>query len=282
MKIIRARHMGMCFGVRDAIDLALRESKEKSLTIFGELVHNESVLQTLREEGIQMETDPGRITTRDVLVTAHGISDAGLRDLQSRGFHVSEATCPLVHAAHAALKKLVAAGYHPVIVGKRGHVEVRGLAGDFPEADIILEAGDLEKVKPRERFGVISQTTQPVERVRNLVQHLRERFPESEVRFIDTVCRPTKERQTAAVELAQSVDVVIVIGGTRSNNTRELVDSCRMHCPRVHHVTSAGDLERDWFHPGDRVGLTAGTSTPEEQIQAVEERLRIFSTLVPV
>ncbi|HEY6170081.1 MAG TPA: 4-hydroxy-3-methylbut-2-enyl diphosphate reductase, partial [Verrucomicrobiae bacterium] len=137
----------------------------------------------------------------------------------------------------------------------------------------------------RARFGVVAQTTQPIERVRSLVEHLRERFPRSDVLFADTVCQPTKQRQTAAEELARQCDVVIVIGGARSNNTRELVATCARLCPRVHHVQSANDLRAEWLIDADTVGLTAGTSTPDAVIDGVERRLRVVvedPTSVPV
>jgi 4-hydroxy-3-methylbut-2-enyl diphosphate reductase len=128
--------------------------------------------------------------------------------------------------------------------------------------------------REREKFGIISQTTQPVEKVRRLVQLIRGQFPKSEVRFIDTVCQPTKQRQNAAVELAKKCDVVIVIGGAHSNNTHELVKTCSQFCARVHHIQTAEDLQGEWFFAEDTIGITAGTSTPDSVIDAVEDSLR--------
>ena len=128
-------------------------------------------------------------------------------------------------------------------------------------------------LRERPRFGVIAQTTQPIERVRRLVQLIRERFPKSEVRFIDTVCQPTKQRQSAAVELAQKCDVVVVIGGAHSNNTHELVKTCSQFCSRVHHIQTADDLRAEWFQADDTVGITAGTSTPDVVIDMIEQRI---------
>ncbi len=135
----------------------------------------------------------------------------------------------------------------------------------------VVQAIVLDALNERARFGVVAQTTQPIERVRQLVARLRHRFPRAEVRFIDTVCQPTKLRQHAAADLAQRCDVVVVIGGAESNNTRELAATCRHHCARVHHVQTASDLQPDWFGPDDRAGLTAGTSTPDTIIDEVEE-----------
>ena len=121
-----------------------------------------------------------------------------------------------------------------------------------------------------------AQTTQPIERVRHWVQRIRERFPQAEVRFVDTVCQPTKQRQSAAIELAQTCDVVIVIGGAHSNNTHELVKTCARFCARVHHVQTAAGLRADWFFADDVVGITAGTSTPDAVIDAIEKQLFAF------
>jgi 4-hydroxy-3-methylbut-2-enyl diphosphate reductase len=145
----------------------------------------------------------------------------------------------------------------------------------------VLSESDILELKERPRFGVAAQTTQPIETVRQLVEALRRRFPRAEVRFVDTVCQPTKQRQNAAIELAQRCDVVIVIGGLHSNNTRELVKTCGRHCPRVHHVQVADDLREEWFTNADTVGITAGTSTPDAVIDGVEARLRQRGQLNP-
>jgi 4-hydroxy-3-methylbut-2-enyl diphosphate reductase len=273
MKIIRAEHLGMCFGVKDAIALALGAAKQEPLTILGDLVHNETVLAELRAQGIRLAQQPAGVGTRTVMVTAHGASERAMCETRGRGLSLVEATCPLVHAAHRSLAKLVHEGFHPVIIGKRDHVEVRGMTGDLDEFDVVLTGEDVAKLCERPRFGVVSQTTQPIDKVRHLVRLMRERFPQSEVCFVDTVCQPTKQRQHAALELAQKCDVVVVIGGAHSNNTQELVKTCARFCARVHHVQAADDLQIDWFADAQIVGITAGTSTPDSVINAVEQRL---------
>jgi 4-hydroxy-3-methylbut-2-enyl diphosphate reductase len=271
--VLRAAHLGMCFGVRDAIAFANATAKEQPVTVLGDLVHNETVLADLRGRGVRFATLPDEATTNTVLITAHGTSDRMRARLRDDGLAVKDTTCPLVHVAQRALLKLVAEGFYPIVIGKRDHVEVRGLTGDLDEFDVVLSEEDIQHLQPRPRFGIVSQTTQPIDRVRHLVQFIRARFPESEVRFRDTVCQPTKQRQTAAIELAQRCDVVVVIGGANSNNTRELVTTCSRHCARVHHVQQAVDLRPDWFENAATVGITAGTSTPEVVIDGVERAL---------
>lgn len=279
MKILRAEHLGMCFGVRDAIALALDTAQREPLTILGDLVHNDTVLAELRSRGIAFQNETSAVATPTVMITAHGASEKRQQSVRERGLRVLEATCPLVHVAHRAVAKLVADGFHPVIIGQRGHVEVRGLTEDLAAFDVVLSAEDIRQLHERPRFGIAAQTTQPIERVHALVQVLRETFPRSEVRFTDTVCRPTKERQSAAIELARKCDAVIVIGGAHSNNTRELVQTCSKFCPRVHHIQTAEELRADWFFVDDTVGITAGTSTPDAIIDAVEIWLKNCATL---
>ena len=174
----------------------------------------------------------------------------------------------------ARVAALVRDGYHIVIVGQRDHVEVRGLTGDLDCYDVVLTEDDIVALEEHARIGVAAQTTQPVEKVRHLVDLIRRRFPHSEVRFFDTVCKPTKERQSAAIQMAREADVVIVVGGRSSNNTKELVQTCSRHCNRVHHVQTDADVRADWFDAAEVVGLTAGTSTPDDVIDRVEARIR--------
>ncbi|MCW5558851.1 MAG: 4-hydroxy-3-methylbut-2-enyl diphosphate reductase [Verrucomicrobiae bacterium] len=278
MTIHRAAHLGMCFGVRDAITNARQEAGIRPITVLGDLVHNEFVLDDLRRRGVRLERNLDAVHTHTVLITAHGTSERRKDEIRARGHRLIEATCPLVRFAHERIAGLVREGFHPVIVGLKDHVEVRGLTGDLEAFDVILDDDDVDRLEAQARFGVASQTTQPVERVRRLVSRLRDRFPDAEVRVADTVCLPTRQRQEAAEDLAARSDVVVVVGGSGSNNTRELVATCRRHCARVHHVQTASDLDPGWFHPEDHVGLTAGTSTPDFLIAAVEDQLRAWAT----
>jgi 4-hydroxy-3-methylbut-2-enyl diphosphate reductase len=177
MKIIRAEHLGMCFGVKDAIALALETARHEPLTILGDLVHNETVLADLRAQGIHIEQQPGNVGTRVVMVTAHGASGRALDETHRRGLKVVEATCPLVRVAHRSLANLVREGYHPVIIGRRDHVEVRGMTGDLDAYDVVLDGEDVANLRERSQFGVVAQTTQPVDKVRQLVQLMRAHFP---------------------------------------------------------------------------------------------------------
>src|SRR5262249_16167789 len=148
------------------------------LTVFGELVHNETVLASLRQQGIRFEREPNQVTTQEVMITAHGASESTMTRLRERGLLVSEATCPLVHYAHRAVQRLVQENYHPIIIGQVNHVEVRGLTEDLKAFDVVLSAEDVAGLAERPRFGVAAQTTQPIEKVHSLLRLIKQRFPQ--------------------------------------------------------------------------------------------------------
>lgn len=276
MNIILAEHFGMCFGVRDAIAEAEQLASEAPLTILGELVHNPVVRDRLSERRVREASldDTASAATTQVMITAHGASDAKRRAWREAGFQVADGTCPLVNRAHEQLRTLVEHGYFPVVVGTAGHVEVRGLTGDFPQAAVIGCVEDITRLPANvARFGVISQTTQPIEHVHALVEALRKARPDAEVKFCDTVCQPTKNRQTALQKLLATCDTIVVVGGHHSNNTRQLVGAARAAGRRAVHIERPDELNRDSVAGASNVGLTAGTSTLKETVSAVHARL---------
>ncbi len=281
MNIHLAQHHGMCFGVRDALRTTHNAAKAAPVTILGQLVHNPIVTHHLRTLGVQhgsLDT-PHRSNTRHVIITAHGAANFQRTALKEAGFLVTDTTCPLVRKAHDALASLVAGGYFPVVIGQAAHVEVRGLTGDFPQAVVILDEADIARVPFHSKIGVISQTTQPVMRALHLVDALKKFHPLAEVRFMDTICHPTKQRQRALEELSQQCATIIVIGGRNSNNTRQLVESAtRLGCT-AHQVEHPDELDAAWFANSQNVGVTAGTSTLDETVRAVLDRLQSLAAV---
>ena len=271
MKIHIAQHYGLCFGVRDAIAQAERLAGEAPLTILGELVHNPVVRERLTAHGVaEARLDsPGTAHTAQVMITAHGASDTARAAWRAAGFGVADGTCPLVRHAHEQLRTLIALGCQPIVIGQRGHVEVLGLTGDFPSAIVVENEADIANVPEARRYGIISQTTQPLEYVETLVAAMRALFPGSEVLFRDTVCQPTKNRQLALKKLIADCDTLVVVGGRNSNNTRQLVTAAESAGRRVIHITRAEELRGEWFRDTQRVGVTAGTSTLKETVAAV-------------
>jgi 4-hydroxy-3-methylbut-2-enyl diphosphate reductase len=275
MRVRVAEHLGMCFGVRDAIDLALGLARRQPVTILGDLVHNPDVVARMDAAGAARARRREDVDTPAVLLTAHGTSDRVKLRLREEGLEVHDATCPLVTRVHLAAKRLVAEGRHLVVIGQPDHVEVRGLVGDFDDYTVVGREADLEQLAgrlrrdPCARMGVVAQTTQPLERVLGLVAALRRRYPDADVRFIDTVCQPTKDRQEALRRLAEGTDVVVVVGGPDSNNSRKLAELARSLGRPAYQVAGASELRPEWFAGCDTVGLTAGTSTPDDVIESV-------------
>ena len=274
MKIILAEHYGLCFGVRDAVAEAEQLAKAGPLTILGELVHNPLVRERLARHGVlEGALDDLSSPTPQVMITAHGASDRKRDRWRASGFRVADGTCPLVAHAHRQLHILAGLGFFPVVIGKRGHVEVEGLVDDFPGAFVIEQEEDIPRLPKRERYGVISQTTQPLDKVASLVEAIRHARPESEVRFKDTVCQPTKNRQNALRKLIAECDTLVVVGGRNSNNTLQLAASAGGAGLRVFHITTPEELREEWFRDARVTGLTAGTSTLKETVAAVHARL---------
>jgi 4-hydroxy-3-methylbut-2-enyl diphosphate reductase len=276
MRVRMAEHYGMCFGVRDAIDLALDLTRRQPLTILGDLVHNPDVVAELDAAGAGRVRRREDVRTSAVLLTAHGTSDRVKLELKEKGHEVHDATCPLVTRAHLALKRLLAEGRHPVVIGRADHVEVRGLVGDLDDYTVVGDKTDIEYLEkrfgraPGARLGVVAQTTQPLECVQGVVAALRQRLPRADVRFIDTVCQPTKDRQQALRDLVRDSDAVVVVGGPDSNNSRKLAELARELGRPAHLVAGAAELRREWFTGCQVVGLSAGTSTPDRVIAEVK------------
>jgi len=270
MKVILAKHFGVCFGVRDALQQAEESAQHGELTILGEMVHNPIAKERLAALGaIESSLDAPEARTKRVMITAHGASDRAVAAWRDRGHEIIDGTCPLVHHAHEALRELVQQGDHPIVIGKRDHVEVRGLIGDFPDASVIEETPDIESLPSVSAFGVVAQTTQPIDRVRRLVDELKTNRPEAVVHFRDTVCQPTKNRQEALRALLSEVDAVVVIGGKNSNNTLQLLNTCRKAGTPSFHIERVEELRASWFEGFETVGVTAGTSTLRETVEAV-------------
>jgi len=274
MRVVQAEVLGMCFGVRDALKALHAIGRPEDVTIHGELVHNEVVLTQLGRRGFGMtrEDRQGVPQTPAVLITAHGISDRERQRLRAAGKQIVDTTCPLVERVHRAAQTLQNGGYHVLVIGRRGHVEVRGIVEDLHSCDVIQSPEEVRRY-PHERLGVVCQTTTPERTVRAVREAIRAHNPHAEVRFIDTICLPTKEHQRALDRLLEEVEAVVVVGGRNSNNTKQLVLRCQERGLPAYHVQGPEDLHPEWFDGIETVGLTAGTSTLDEAIEAVERAL---------
>lgn len=275
MRLIRARAMGFCFGVRDALAAAEAVTQPQRTAIFGELVHNEQVREHLSRRGFGSCSEEHRSVSssvRQVMVTAHGVSDRTRQQLLATGLTILDTTCPLVRRVHAAAQRLAAEDRHIIVIGQPGHVEVRGIIEDLASASVWATPQDVQEV-PYSRLGVIAQSTTRPDVAAAVLAEIQSRHPHADVAWIDTICQPTRDRQDALEELLHEATVLVVVGGQRSNNSRALWQRALDRGKRAHFIQTAADLNADWFEPADTVGLTAGTSTPDDVIEAVAARL---------
>jgi 4-hydroxy-3-methylbut-2-enyl diphosphate reductase len=277
MYVITAAALGMCFGVRDALAITRQLDRPADITINGQLVHNPLVNNHLVERGFTLahEAADEIPATPAVLITAHGISNRQRSALESAGKSLIDTTCPLVRKAHAAAMKLQSLGFHVLVIGQKNHVEVRGLTGDLDAFDVLESPADV-RLFPHAKLGIIAQTTTIQRDAQQIVDAVRAANPQAHVRFLNTICQPTRDRQRALDDLLQQVDILVVVGGRNSNNTRRLVQRAHERSIPAIHVEHAGQLDPDAFHPEQVVGLTAGTSTLPETIAAVKARLEEF------
>lgn len=278
LTVIRARAMGMCFGVRDALTVTDQMLHPEDVTILGELVHNDEVLARLSERGFQMTSESkrdGLPDTESVMITAHGVSKTTENRLTAAGKQLIDTTCPLVRAVHKAALELHAEGRLIVIIGKPQHVEVLGIVGDLERHVVVDRPEDVEHWDAT-CLGVVCQSTTPPTHAEQMRTLIGQKNPDADIRFVDTICAPTRERQDAIEELLSQVEAVVVVGGANSNNTLELVRKAEARGLPALHVQTAADLDPAWFQAYTRIGLTAGTSTPERTIEAVHERLQLI------
>ena len=271
MKVIRAQAMGMCFGVKDALSTIMTIEYPERATVYGQLVHNGEVLKEVRARGFAMLEESDRtpaVSTPNVVITAHGLSDKERGTLEASGKTLIDTTCPLVSRVHQIARGLQEQGYFVIVVGRVDHVEVKGIVGDLERFAVVERPEDVA-VYPAARIGVVCQTTTPPALLDVLFETISRQNAGKEIRFIDTICGPTRERQRAVEELLPVVQGLIVVGGKNSNNTRQLLalgEKAGLPCFRVER---ASELQPEWFYGLDTVGLTAGTSSLDQTIEEV-------------
>ncbi|MDO4595973.1 MAG: 4-hydroxy-3-methylbut-2-enyl diphosphate reductase [Coriobacteriaceae bacterium] len=273
-----ARMAGTCFGVQRALDTAINaaDTEPAPVQTLGPLIHNPRVVADLAKLHVSMAETLDEVPGGTVIIRAHGVVPQIIRDAESHGLHVVDATCPFVKKVHRAASHLVDEGFQVLVVGESGHPEVEGIMGHAGDnACVVAGTEDLESIPLAKKVGVVVQTTQTVSKLQEVVGALVPRV--SELRVVNTICSATQERQSCAAELAQRADAMVVIGGKNSGNTRRLAQICLDACPKTHHIESAAEVEPSWFDGCALVGVTAGASTPashiQETVDAIEEVL---------
>lgn len=279
--------MGFCFGVRDAIEV-VRELGESGTPIYtlGAIVHNPQVADELRRVNVTVidsldEAPDGAV----VAITAHGAPPEFEQQAEGRGLKVVDTTCPLVTRIQKTALDLVRTRHSVLVYGDAAHKEVKGIVGwSEGKARVIKKPEDLDGWEPTRRVALIAQSTSNTESFREMAKEVVGRMVDRgvEVRVINTICKPTKERQAAVRRLARDVDVVLAVGGEQSANTRKLVQAAEEEGARAYQVQRVEDVRAEWFEGAEAVGITAGASTPDWVVDEVEAKVRALGRPVPV
>ena len=276
MRIERAADLGFCFGVRRALGILEDAARQKGgVETLGALVHNQQVMSRLNGLGVKTVNDVSEITGRTVVVSSHGVGPKVLQEIKDRGIEVVDTTCPFVQRAQIAARRLSEAGFFTIIYGDVNHPEVKGILGWADGRGIAtLSAADLDTIDLPRHIGLLSQTTQVPARFIDFAKKVTEKamVKDAELRLVDTVCHDIRLRQAAALELAGRADLMLVIGGHHSANTRHLVDLCAAET-ETHLVETELEIDPQWLAGKRLVGVTAGASTAPETIDAVVSRL---------
>ncbi len=283
MKVIPASSLGMCFGVRDAIRAAERVTEPSAVTILGELVHNPEVRRELARRGFRQAPegdDAGLPDTPAVMVTAHGISDRRRAGLAASGRTLIDTTCPLVRHVHDSAQTLQGEGRFVIVIGRPGHVEVRGITEDLGRFAVV-DSPEAVRAWGEPRLGIVCQSTTPPQMAEELRAAIAAANPASDIAFLDTICRPTRDRQAAVLELLPHIEVLVVVGGANSNNSLQLALLARSRGVPAVLVDGAAGLDLAALRGYRVAGLTAGTSTMDRTIREVHVALLGLKPLPP-
>ena len=269
MKILLAKDAGYCFGVRDAVDLAYDTAKnEGEVFMLGDIVHNENVVQELEETGVRVVNSLDQVPdNKPILFRAHGTVPEIWKESKKRVMDVVDATCPLVTEIHEEVRKLDSEDRKIIIIGDHGHDEVNGIKEQVKNAIVIANPEEAMQLRKMKRAGVVSQSTQMIENVQEIINILMTKV--FDLRFVNTICFPTRRNHEQIKSLSEICDIMIVIGSFTSANSKRLTELAKMRNKRTFQVTCADDLETDWFQISDTVGISAGASTPDNIINEV-------------
>lgn len=270
-----AAHAGVCYGVERALSMAheAAASAPAPVQTLGPLIHNPLVVRELGEAGVGLADTLDEAPAGSVIIRAHGVVPAVIDEARRRGLTVIDATCPYVKRVHKAAERLVDQGYQLIVVGESGHPEVEGIMGHADgRAHVVSTPDDLAALELERRVGVVVQTTQTQAALAAVVSALLTRV--DEVHIVNTICSATQERQASAAALAGRADVMVVVGGKNSGNTRRLAEICSARCAATHHIEDASELDAAWFAGAVLIGVTAGASTPAAHIERAVARIR--------
>ena len=275
MKIILAKDAGYCFGVRDAVNSAYDTSKKYGeVYMLGDIVHNESVVDDLEKNGVKVVSNLNQVPDdKPVLFRAHGTAKEVWKDAEKKKMNIIDATCPLVHEIHKEVKQLDKEGRKIIIIGDHGHDEVIGIASQVKDAIIISTVEEAEELKKTKKAGIVSQSTQTIENVQDIINILMTKV--FDLRFVNTICFPTKRNQEQIKELSEIVDLMIIIGSFTSANSKRLTQLSLERNKNTYQVTNATEIDVSWFEKNiNSVGISAGASTPDRIIDSVVKKVK--------
>ncbi len=272
MEIIIAQNVGFCFGVDRAYNLSLESLKNnEECQMLGNLVHNEKVVEDLKKRGLSFISSVEQ-AHKTVIIRAHGVGDRTIKELERKGVRIIDATCPLVKKAQDLARILHQEGRTVIIIGEKDHAEVRAINGAIDDTGIVVESEEeinlIAKDKPA---GIVIQTTQDAKKIKRILKKAQEDF--KDVKICETFCHSVMKRQEEVRSLAQTTDIILVIGSEKSANTQRLVEIARQEKENVYGVKDGESIDKKWFFRGARVGVISGTSAPKWIINEVIEKL---------
>lgn len=274
MKITIAKDAGYCFGVRDAVNMAYDAAdKYGSVYMLGSIVHNEEVVNDLEKVGAKVVSNLDEVPEkRPIIFRAHGTASKLWDEAEKNGMNIIDATCPLVYEIHQEVKKLHLDGYQIIVIGDHGHDEVVAIADQVQNAIVIANPDEAAKLRKMKRVGVVSQSTQDIENVQDIIKILMTKV--YDLHFVNTICFPTKRNHEQIKEIASTHDIMIIIGSFTSANSKRLSQLARNINRNVYQVTCAEDIDSKWFRNKDSVGISAGASTPDYLIKEVKTKIK--------
>lgn len=273
MRVLVAEKCGFCPGVRNAINLAKKTLEEqKEVYSLGPIIHNEEVVNQLAQAGLHTVESVQDIPGGTALIRSHGATQKELEVLENKGLNIVDATCVLVKRVQKIARQLHDEGYYVIIIGDRNHPEVKAVVGSTEGIDVIAARSDLDNLIHHKKLGVICQTTQSPDYFAQMIGDIG-RLDFSEIKIVNTLCRETMSRQEAAVKLCRQVDVMFVLGGLHSANTRKLAELCKKYNSQTFHLQNWNELDISILSNKRTAGVTAGASTPDEVIREFVQKL---------
>jgi len=272
-KIIMAKDIGFCFGVRRAVNMAEKIlEKNRNLVSIGDIVHNPVVMEKLIKKGLKVFKEDKEIKTGPFIIRSHGLSPSKIKKLQQRGIEIYDATCPYVKKIHHLIEKLDRENFSIIIIGNRFHPEVMALK-EYGDNVFIFDGKEIDFKKKFEKVAVIGQTTLSFKKYFSFVKYIVEKIESEEIKVYNTICKVTENRQKQAGEISKRVDAVFILGGKNSSNTTKLYELCKLKNKKSFHIEKMEEFDKIDIHKFNSIGIISGTSTPEEFIKDVVEYL---------